>query len=154
MYKQIFFDANTILDIFDSSRKQHKSSAETYLYIIQHGIKLYTSCDIITTLYYVHSKKNRHNVLDKIEKLIQTLDVIAFSNKEVEKTCQLMKEDKVYIDLGDTMQYILAQKMQCDLIISNNEKFISKEINIMKSSEFCEVISELLPPLTFKSNVL
>jgi predicted nucleic acid-binding protein len=138
MYKRVFFDANIILDIFDSSRKQHKSSAEAYLYILHQGIKLYTSCDIITTLYYVYSKRNKHIALDKIEQITQTLDVIAFSNKEVEKTCKLMKYDKDYSDLEDTIQYVLAKKMQCDLIISNDKKFVSKEVKIMTSNTFCE----------------
>jgi predicted nucleic acid-binding protein len=140
MYNAIFFDANIILDIFDNTRKQHASSAKSYLYILEQGIHLSTSCDIITTLYYVYSKQNKQDALDYIEKVTQTLDVIAFSNEEVNTTCQLMREDKDYNDLEDTIQYILAQKMQCDLIISNDKKFISKEIEIMNSEAFCALI--------------
>lgn len=140
MYKNIFFDANIILDIFDGSRKQHKSSANAYLYILEKNINLFTSCDIITTLYYVYAKIDKKNSLDKIEKVNQTLNVIAFSNNEVEKTCCLMREDKDYNDLEDTIQYILAKKVKSDLIISNDKKFISKEINLMNSEKFCNML--------------
>ena len=66
------------------------------------------------------------------------LKVIGFSNKEVAQTCTLMKEDKNYKDLANTMQYILAKKEGCDLIISNDERFYALDIELMSSKEFCK----------------
>ena len=49
-----------------------------------------------------------------------------------------MLEDSDYNDLEDTIQYILALKENCDLILTNDKNFISKEIPMMSSEEFLE----------------
>ena len=137
MYRSIFFDANIILDIFDEERVSHEYSKKAYDYVLEQNFKLFTSCDIITTLYYVGRKINRDVILDNIEIINKTLKVIEFSNKEVSQTCTLMKENKNYKDLEDTMQYILAKKENCDLIISNDENFYASDIKVLSSKEFC-----------------
>ncbi len=138
MYKKIFIDANIILDIFDSSRTAHQKSLNTYQHILSHQIELFTSCDIITTLYYIEAKKDRKEALLKIQNINKTIKVIEFSNNEVASTCTLMIKDSDYNDLEDTIQYILAKKHECDLIISNDKKFTSKEIELLSSELFCE----------------
>ncbi len=138
MYKKIFFDANIIADIFDDRRNTHKYSVKTYLFILENQIELFTSCDIITTIYYIEAKYDKKKALEKISNINQTLSVIDFSNKEVTQTYELMKSDINYIDLEDTIQYILAKKAECDLIISNDKNFVSKDIELLSSKEFCE----------------
>ena len=138
MYKKIFFDTNIIVDLYDTGRATHRQSSESYIYILSEGISLYTSCDIITTIYYILSKHDKKVALSQIEDINQTLDVVAFGNKEVEATCRLMRKDSDYTDLEDTIQVILAQKAGCDLIISNDKKFVSKEIEVMSSPVFHE----------------
>ncbi len=139
MYHKIFLDANILLDTFSSKRPHYLFSFKAYEYILkQDGIALYTSCDIVTTLYYVGKKVDKNGILDKIAALNKTLKVIEFSNKEVARTCALMKEDPNYRDLEDTMQYILAKKEGCDLIISNDENFYAADIEVIGSREFCE----------------
>ena len=140
MYKKIFFDANIILDIFDLSRPSAKESFEVYTNLIFNKTTLYTSCDIITTLFYVHSKKNRLEARQKIEKINRLLKVIDFSNKEITQTCQLMSENAHFKDLEDTIQYILAKKEGCELIISNDKGFYSEEIPVLSSKEFVDTI--------------
>ncbi len=138
MSKNIFIDANIILDIFDNNRPSYKNSLDFYNYVTKNYCNLFTSCDIITTLYYIESKKDRSKALLKIRGINKILNVIEFSNKEVEQTCNLMLEDSDYKDLEDTIQYILAKKLKCDLIISNDKNFISKDIKIQSSKEFCK----------------
>ena len=139
MYKNIFIDANIILDIFDSSRPFYDYSLKFYNYVLVNKYKLFTSCDIITTLYYVESKKNRQDALLKIREVNKILKVVEFSNKEVEQTCKLMLEDSHYSDLEDSMQYVLAKKLDCDLILSNDKNFVSKDIKLLSSKEFCHI---------------
>ena len=138
MSKNIFIDANIILDVFDKDRLGYNSSLSFYTYVVKNKYNLFTSCDIITTLYYVDSKKYKNKTLNKILDINKTLKVVEFSNKEVEQTCTLMIEDKDYIDLEDTIQYVLAKKLKCDLIISNDKRFVSKDINLLTSEEFCK----------------
>ena len=140
MYKKVFFDANIILDVFDPQRPSSKESLETYIYILENKIELFTSCDIITTIYYVYAKKNKTDVLNKIEDTNKTLTVIDFSNKEIAQTCQLMRENPHFKDLEDTIQYILAKKEGCEAIISNDKNFYSEDIPVMSSKAFVNTI--------------
>ena len=135
--KNIFIDANIILDIFNPTRPSSIYSIKFYDYILKNSYKLFTSCDIMTTLYYIDSKRDKTKALLNIQKINKILKIIEFSNKEIEKTCNLMLEDKDYKDLEDTIQYILAKNLNCDLIISNDKRFVSKDIKLMSSEEFC-----------------
>jgi len=138
MYKKIFIDANIILDLFNLGRKSHSFSTEFYQYALTNAIELATSCDLITTIYYIDSKIDKTVALSHIEEINKTIHVIDFSNKEIAQTCQLMRENPNYKDLEDTIQYILAKKEGCDLIISNDSDFYAEEIPVMSSKSFIE----------------
>jgi|LGOV01.1.fsa_nt_gb predicted nucleic acid-binding protein len=136
MFSKVFIDANIFIDLNDNSRKSYKDSLKILKFLAKNRIDIYTSCDLITTIYYILAKKSRKNALNSIVELNKICQVIDFSNKEITKTCQLMTEDKLFVDLEDTLQYILAQKKNCDVIISNDRKFVSRDIDLMASTEF------------------
>ena len=138
MYKKIFVDANIFLDLTNQERPHSHNSILFYDYALEHKIDLCTSCDLITTIYYLDSKRDKEVALSNIEQLIKTIYVIDFSNKEIAQTCQLMRENQNYKDLEDTIQYILAKKEGCDLIISNDSGFYAEEIPVMSSKSFIE----------------
>ncbi len=137
MYKNIFLDANILLDYADKDRKFHDASTKCIEFCLQQNIDLYTSCDLITTIYYVVSKQNKIKALEEVQRINNFCHVIEFSNTDIDKTCNLMLQDSDYQDLEDTVQYLLAKKSKCDLIVSNDEKFISKSIKLISSSDFC-----------------
>lgn len=139
MYDKVFLDANILLDIMDSTRTFSKSSKKVYGFLLKE-CQVFTSCDIITTLYYVGVKKDKNSILHNIQIINKTLKVIEFSNEEIEQTCTLMLEDENYKDLEDSIQYILAKKYDCDLIISNDKNFVSKDIDLLNSEEFCKKV--------------
>jgi predicted nucleic acid-binding protein len=137
MFKNIFIDANIILDLYDEDRLNHIYSTKLYRFILKNeNMTPYTSCDLITTVYYINSKNNMQQALCNIRDINKTLKVIEFSNKEIEETCELMTIDTDYKDLEDTIQYILAKKYKCDLIVTNDKNFVCKDIPIISSKEF------------------
>ena len=140
MYKKIFIDANIILDLFNPSRPSHQFSATLYQYALSSDIQMATSCDLITTIYYIDAKVDKVTALSHIEEINKTIHVINFSNKEIAQTCQLMSEHANYKDLEDTIQYILAKKEGCELIISNDKSFYSEDIPVMSSTQFIKQI--------------
>ena len=136
-YKRIFLDANIILDIYDENRAFHKESSKIISMLIQQAdIELFTSCDIVTTLYYILSKKGKKDALDSILDLNELCSVVEFANLEIKESCRLMQKNKKFTDLEDTIQYIIAKKASCDLILSNDKKFVSDKIVLMSSKEF------------------
>ncbi len=140
MYKKVFLDANVLIDVNDETRDPDKISLQILDYLISNDIKAFTSCDLITTIYYILSKNGKQNALHKIEEINNFCKIIEFSNQEVMQTCQLMKINPNFKDLEDTIQYILAQKEGCDLIISNDKDFASEEIELITTKELLEKI--------------
>jgi len=137
MYKNIFLDANILLDYADKNRIFNKVSTKCIEYCLKENFSLFTSCDLITTIYYVVSKQNKIKALEEVQRINNFCHVIEFSNTDINQTCDLMLEDSDYKDLEDTVQYLLAKKSQCDLIVSNDENFVSKSIKLISSSDFC-----------------
>jgi len=128
-------DANILLDTMDSTRKSSAYSERIILYCLKNRIGLFSSCDIISTIYYDEAKKSKPNALRKITDINSIVNIIEFANKEIAKACELM-ETKVYKDLEDTIQYVLAKKTNCDAIITNDRDFVAKDIPILSSREF------------------
>lgn len=137
MYQNIFLDANVIADIYDDKRAFHYESVEVIRVLSANKkVKLFTSCDIVTTLYYILSKQDKAKALDAILDINTLCTVVEFGNTEVEKSCKLMHKNPLYKDLEDTIQYVMAQKTSCTLILSNDKGFASEDIPLMCSKAF------------------
>ena len=134
--KSVFLDANIFIDLNDNSRIYSKECLNILDYLVTNKIKIYTSCDLITTIYYILSKTNKLQALSQIEELNKICKIIEFSNDELKQTCQMMREDKKFSDLEDAIQYTLAQNTNCDIIISNDKKFYSPKLTLLSSSQF------------------
>ncbi len=138
MYKKVFLDANIFIDKEIETRDIERNSLKSLIYFIENEIEICTSCDLITTIYYILSKEDKENALSRIDEISDFCKIIEFSNQEVKQTCELMKSNSKYRDLEDTIQYILAKKEGCDLIISNDKNFVSDDIELLTTKEFIE----------------
>ncbi len=143
--KRLFIDANIFIDAIDQSRKFSASSIafmdKVFDTIEQY--QLYTSCDLITTIYYI-TRKNLDNqsALDQIKRISQIITIIEFGNEEVNEAIGLMQKNKKYVDLEDTIQYVMARKERCDYIITNDKHFASGDIPMLSSQEALKEFSK------------
>ena len=135
MIEKVFLDANILIDIFDDARRYHEVSYKSVEYLINHEIDIYTSSDIITTVYYV-LKKQSINVLGHIKQISLICGLIGFTNNELDDAIILLENNKMFSDLEDTIQYLLAKKLNCDLILTNDDSFPKFEIKTMTSEDF------------------
>lgn len=78
---KVFLDANIILDVFDTKRAFHPYSIRVYEYLLKHNHQIFTSCDLITTIYYVLAKIDKTLALTNVQKIVKTLQLIRFSNE-------------------------------------------------------------------------
>ncbi|MCD4757326.1 MAG: PIN domain-containing protein [Arcobacteraceae bacterium] len=140
MYKKVFLDANIFIDKEDETRDLDKNSLKVLSSLLSNDVELFTSCDLITTIYYILAKKDKQKALEAIENINKICKIIDFTNIEVNQTCALMKENPKFKDLEDTIQYILAKKEGCNLIISNDKEFACDEIELVTTKEFLEKI--------------
>ena len=138
MFKRLFLDANILIDSIDNQRPMHHRSTALIRFCLEKEIPVFTSCDIVTTVYYLSAKKDKKQALNEITKINRFCKIIDFSNTEVEQTCDLMAQNSDFKDLEDTIQYILAKKALCDCIVSNDKNFLSPDILLLNSEEFFE----------------
>lgn len=133
---KIFLDANVFIGYLDKNNHYFKSCDAFFTMADQKDIDFYTSCDLITTVYYVLKKKNKQQTLKAISEINKICKIVEFGNQAVEKAIKLMQSDGDYNDLEDTIQYILAQKSGCDLIVSNDKNFTAKGVRLLSTTEF------------------
>ncbi len=139
MYKKVFLDANVLVDIYDMKRPFSSYSQKAMTLLLEdEKVELFTSCDIITTIYYLRAKENKKQALDDILQINSFCKIIEFGNSEVSQSCTLMQKSAQYSDLEDTIQYIMAKKVDADLILSNDKAFVSDGIELMNTEVFCE----------------
>lgn len=135
---KIFFDANILIDISDNTRPSYKESRallDNFMDNIEQ-YTFYTSCDLMTTVYYILRKKlNKEETLSQIKLMNQLICVVEFGNAEINEAIELMERNKKYIDLEDTIQYVMARKEKCDYIITNDKSFASGDVPILSSEE-------------------
>lgn len=135
--KRIYLDANILLDYISGARPRHASAFRLVIWCLKERIQLFTSCDIVTTIYYVNAKANKTKALEGIRNINRFCRVVPFGNDQVEAVCRLMEEDPDYVDLEDAIQYLLAKEEGCDLIVTNDRYFVSKELPVADSESFC-----------------
>jgi predicted nucleic acid-binding protein len=139
MYRKVFLDANILVDLYDTGRPYASFSYKSVMKLLQNEeVQLFTSCDIVTILYYLRAKSDKVQALSDIEHLNHFCTIIAFGNSEVTKSCRLMKQHKAFSDLEDTIQYVMAKKVNAELILSNDKAFYSDGIPVMDTKKFCQ----------------
>ena len=142
MYKKIFIDPDIFIDTNDKTRDTYENSLQTLYYLIENSIYIYTSCNLIKTIYDILAKKDRENAILSIQNINKFAKIVELSNLEVTKACKMLKEDKNYSDLDNTIQYLLAKKEKCKLILSNNSEFYSSDIKVISAKKFCKDMIE------------
>jgi predicted nucleic acid-binding protein len=136
--KKIFFDANILIDASDGTRPFHEAGKRLFDHLLANieQYSLYTSCDLVTTIYYILSKSlNTQEALNNIKLINNLIEIIEFGNDEISEAIELMERNDKYVDLEDTIQYVMARMSGCDYIITNNKNFASGDVPTLTSEE-------------------
>ena len=143
--KKIFLDANILIDILDDKRPTSMQSARIFELLVRgvENFTLFTSCDLLTTVYYfIRKPLGQEMALEKIKKLNHIIKVIEFGNIEVNEAIELMERNKKYSDLEDTIQYVMARREKCDYIITNDKSFASGDVPVLSSAEALKIFEQ------------
>lgn len=142
MSRRVFVDANIINDIYDQNRRFHESSFQCLEYCLEHDVVLVTSCDIVTTVYYITTKsRDAQKALDALAQVNDIFEIVPFDNALLAEAIQLMQQDTAYVDLEDTLQFVMARQAGCDLILTNDTHFVAKGIKTVSSPDFSQQLS-------------
>ena len=136
MPNRIFVDTNIVVDICDRSRPRHEQSIEFIRKcLIDDSCELFINSDTLTNLFYIltsHSTLGKKEILDKIRYVHEIFTLVPIESDDVETTMNLCaKDDSPYEDYEDTMQYVCAKKVDADIIVTGDRKFVSEDIEIL-----------------------
>ena len=136
MPNRIFVDTNIVVDICDRSRARHERSIEFIRKCLKHeSCELFINSDTLTNLFYIlssHSVLEKNEILDKMRYVHEIFTLVPIESDDVEKALNLCaEEDSPYEDYEDTMQYVCAKKVDADMIVTGDRKFVSEDIELV-----------------------
>ena len=140
MIKSVFFDANIILDMIDSDRGNVEAVKKLVYNALMKDIALYTSCDILSNIYYVARKKLDKEILVKeMLNILEIFEIVAI-DKVLAKKALLENQVNHALDFEDLLQRQCAEVTQCDLIVTNDKKFVKGEVKHLSLVEALKVV--------------
>ena len=138
--KKIFFDANIILDMIDSDRGNTEAVKKLVYNALMKDIALYTSCDILSNVYYVGRKKlAKYILVEEMLHILEIFDIVAI-DKTVAKNALLKNKINLPLDFEDLLQSQCAIVSECDLIVTNDKKFVKGEVTHLSLEEALKII--------------
>jgi len=139
---KIFFDANILLDLLISNRKNHKKALEVLVKVSDTYEILATSEDIITTIEYIASKNGIEcmNVWEFFKTLQVHFEILNFSTildgalERYKEQC----EAKIKLDFEDLLQLECAMASNCDVFLTEDKGIhkLNVDIKIMCLDDF------------------
>ncbi len=137
MQNNIYVDTNIVIDMCDNERKFHENSFALISNYLEKECELFINSDTLANLFYVLSNRsqlNEHEVIEKMRFVNDIFTLVAIEANDVEMALNLCADDKnKYKDYEDFMQYVCAKKVQADLIVTNDKKFVSLDIELVST---------------------
>lgn len=128
---RVFCDANIILDLLDIDRGNMKKARELIYLALTKEMTLFTSCDVLSNIYYIAKKRVKKELL--IEEMLRILDIfeIIEIDKEMAKNALVKNSDNFLLDFEDLLQRECATTLSCDLIVTNDKRFVKGEVKTL-----------------------
>lgn len=137
---KVFFDTNTIFDLFYKERPLHKEALDLFYFLDENYFTAFYSESVLTTAAYILRKEiapgKLNEILINLNKKIKLLPCFDFLPEKVLK-------DKPR-DFEDALLYGIALQSKLDYFISNNLKdfkaFQQTELPVLNSREFNKIL--------------
>jgi len=140
MIKRVFFDANIILDMIDSDRGNVENVRKLVYNALVKELTLYTSCDILSNIYYVARKKlDKETLVKEMLNILEIFEIVAI-DKALAKKALLDNQINHALDFEDLLQRQCVEVTQCDLIVTNDKKFVEGEVTHLTLIEALKVV--------------
>ena len=137
---KIFFDANIILDMIDTDRGNVDAVRKLVYNALMKDMTLYTSCDILSNIYYVARKKlDKETLIKEMLNILEIFEVIEI-DKQLAKNALLENRETLSLDFEDLLQSHCAMHKDCDLIVTNDKKFVHGKVKHLSLVEAVKII--------------
>ena len=129
---KIFLDTNIFLDLL--LKREFYKEALKILDGVDNGQWRGYILDItVLNIDYV-AKKQMKNIQEFIQLLSGTFTIVGADNAVIEEALSLENSD-----FEDSVQYIVAKNLACDVIVTNDKNFVKNgEIEVLSSKRFLE----------------
>ena len=126
---KVFIDTNIFLDLI--LKREYYKEAMLIFNAIEKQLFIGYIADItILNINYIAKKQNK-NIKEFLSILNQTFIINGASNDMIAQALKIQNND-----LEDNIQYLIAKQNNCNIIITNNQNFYSKDIKTVNSIEF------------------
>ena len=140
MLNKVLLDTNIIVDIFDDKRKFSEASIAVAKKLLEQGTTLYVNSDTLTTTFYLLRSQRKMTFKEAINAIKETsvfCELISIEKNDVLETIGLCEaEDTLFKDYEDALQYVCAKKVDAELILTNDKRFVSLDIEVCGTKDF------------------
>jgi len=134
MENRIYLDTNIFIDLLDSSRPFAKATLILIREKISLGFILCVNSDTITNAFYIVSRQKKYSndeLLDLMKKVILLFSVVPVEQADTLEAIALCRhEENDFRDYEDALQYVCANKIEAEMIVTNDKGFVSLDIEI------------------------
>ena len=132
---KIFLDTNIFLDLL-FKRESYKEALRILDGVAKGEYSGYILDITVLNIDYV-AKKQWKNIKEFIRLLSDTFVIVGADNSKIQEALDLENGD-----FEDSVQYVVARDLECDVIITNDKNFVkTSEIEIVNSKQFIEKYS-------------
>ncbi len=129
---KIFIDTNVFLDLL-LKRELYNEALEILDGVANGRWSGYVLDITVLNIDYV-AKKQMKNIQPFIQLLNDTFTIVGANNAIIEEALSLENSD-----FEDSVQYIVAKTLVCDVIVTNDKNFVkNSEIEVLSSKRFLE----------------
>jgi len=126
---KVFIDTNIFLDLI--LKREYYQEAMLIFNAIEKQLFIGYIADItILNIDYI-AKKQIKNIKEFLSIVNQTFVINGASNDMIDQALKIQNND-----LEDNIQYLIAKQNNCDIIVTNDQNFYSKDIKTVNSIEF------------------
>ena len=140
MLSKVLLDTNIIVDLFDDKRKSSEASIEVVKELLFQGTTLYVNSDTLTTTFYLLRSQRKMTFQEAINAIKETsifCELISIDKADVLDTISLCEaEETSFKDYEDALQYVCAKKVEAELILTNDKRFVSLDIEVSGTKDF------------------
>ena len=132
---KVLVDTNIVLDLFDNDRASSEESLTKVKALLKHGDTLYVNSDTLTTAFYILRNQKKVSFEESLYAIQETINICELISIEIEDVNEALElcTNKKCTDYEDAVQYICAKKIEADLIVTNDKKFVSLDIEICRT---------------------
>ncbi|MCF8367330.1 MAG: PIN domain-containing protein [Bacteroidales bacterium] len=138
MMDKLFLDTNVVLDLLGERELFYDAAAKIATLADKGKVILSVSALSYSTVYYLLSKfEDKEVVKEKLRKFKLIAETSDLTDKIIDKGLS-----SKFTDFEDALQYYCAIKMDCNILITRNEKdFKASAIPVMTPDEYLKSIS-------------